>query len=184
MNQKVEYKRKRFALARIAKEEGLLKLSGNENMAGEAIEKYLAVFREAFNRNGNYDKYSDTRIGYRWCCAFTYYCCLQAGFTSPPKPIPEHRWTLGAVPAWYDWAILPENDFYFPANDPRKIPEAGDIILFNRLIEDVDFDHIGIVVTINETTITTAEGNYHNQSGVFQRPLVDNINGYIRLNKF
>jgi hypothetical protein len=184
MNQEAIYRKKRLALARIANVEGLLELSGNEEMAGEAIEKYLAVFREAFNRNGNYDKYTDTRTGYYWCCAFVYYCCLQAGFTFPPKPISEHRWTLGAVPVWYDWAILPENDFYFPANDRCQVPEAGDIVLFNHLIEDVDLDHIGVVVAVNATTITTAEGNFHNRSGVFERPLVDNINGYIRLNKF
>ena len=47
-----EYKRKRLALARIARDEGYLALAGNENLAGEAIEKYVAVFREAFNRNG------------------------------------------------------------------------------------------------------------------------------------
>jgi hypothetical protein len=184
MNPNDEYKRKRLALARIASEEGCLELSGNENLAGEAIEKYLAFFREALNRNGNYAKYSDPRIGYPWCCAFVYYCCLQAGFAFPPKPIPEHRWTLAAVPLWYDWAILPENDFYFPSSDRRRTPEAGDIVLFNRLIEDKDLDHIGIVVAVNTDTVTTAEGNFHNRSGVFQRPLAANINGYIRLNQF
>jgi hypothetical protein len=184
MNPDDEYRRKRIILARIASEEASLRLFGNKNLAGKAIEKYLVVFREAFDRNGNYTKYADTRVGYPWCCAFVYYCCLQAGFTFPPKPIPEHRWTLGAVPAWYDWAILPENHFYFPAGDRRKTPEAGDIILFNGLIEDKDLDHIGIVVAVNAETITTAEGNFHNRSGVFQRPLAENINGYIRLSKF
>jgi hypothetical protein len=179
-----EYKRKRLALAHIARSEGSLCLSGNENLAGEAIEKYLAVFREAFNNNGCCTKYSDTRIGYPWCCAFVYYCCLHAGFTFPPKPITEHRWTLGAVPVWYDWAVLPENDFYFPAVDPQTTAESGDIILFNRLIEDKDLDHIGIVVDVSANIVTTAEGNFHNRSGVFKRPLGENINGYIRLTKF
>ncbi len=178
------YKRKRHALARIARDEGRLALVGNENLAGEAIEKYLAVFREAFNRNGGYAKYSDLRIGYPWCCAFVYYCCLQAGFTFPPKPIPEHRWTLGAVPVWYDWAVLPQNDFYFPATNRRRTPEAGDIILFNRLIEDKDLDHIGIVVAVAADTVTTAEGNFQNRSGIFERPLTKNINGYIRLTQY
>ncbi|MDY7011019.1 MAG: CHAP domain-containing protein [Planctomycetota bacterium] len=178
------YRRKRLALAHIARDEGGLALAGNMNLAGEAIEKYLAVFRAAFNENGGYTKYSDQSIGYPWCCAFVYYCCLQAGFTFPPKPIPEHRWTLGAVPVWYDWAILPENDFYFPAGNRRRTPEAGDIILFNRLIEDKDLDHIGIVVAVNPNGVTTAEGNFHNKSGLFERSLVENVNGYIRLAKF
>jgi hypothetical protein len=184
MNLDDNYRKKRLTLARIASEEGCLGLCGDENFAGEAIEKYLAVFRDAFNANGNYDKYSDTRIGYAWCGAFVYYCCLQAGFMFPPKPVPEHRYTLGAVRAWYEWAILPENDFYFPSHDRQRTPEAGDIILFDRLIEEKDLDHVGIVVAVHDDTITTAEGNFHNRSGVFQRPLADNINGYIRLNKF
>lgn len=184
MNADSEYRRKRSLLARIASEEGCLELSGDDNMAGEAIEKYLVVFREAFNKNGNNTKYSDIRIGYPWCCAFVYYCCLQAGFTFPPKPIPEHRWTLGAVPAWYEWAVHPENDFYFPATDRHRTPETGDIVLFNHLIEDKNLDHIGVVVAVNTDTIATAEGNFHNRSGIFQRQLSANINGYIRLSKF
>jgi hypothetical protein len=159
-------------------------LSGDDNMAGPAIEKYLAVFRKAFNKNGHYDKYSDTRIGYPWCCAFVYYCCLQAGFTFPPKPMPEHRWTLGAVRVWYDWAILPENHFFFPAADRERVPEPGDLVLFDHLIEDVNLDHIGIVVAVNDAILTTAEGNFHNRSGVFERPATDQIHGYIRLDKF
>ena len=179
-----EYKRKRLVLARIAAEEGRLALPGNENLCGEAIEKYLAVFRAAFNQNGKYTKYADTRIGYPWCCAFVYYCCLQAGFTFPPKPIPEHRWTLGAVPVWYDWAILPENDFYFPADDDRRHPEDGDIVLFSHLMEDKDLDHIGIAVSVGAKVLTTAEGNFHNRSGIFERPRASNIKGFIRLDKF
>ncbi len=176
-------KEKRRLLARIAREEGGLELYGNEDMAGEAIEKYLAVFREAMNKNGNYDKYADTSIGYHWCSAFVYYCCLRAGFTFPPKPVPEHRWTLAAVPAWYEWAVLPENDFYFPVDDLQQFPEAGDIVIFNHLIEDKDMDHVGIVLAADGDTITTAEGNFHNRSGIFQRQL-EKINCFIRLSRF
>jgi len=179
-----DYKRKRLALARIARDEGRLALAGDRNLAGAAIEKYLAVFREAFNSNGGYTKYSDHRVGYPWCCAFVYYCCLQAGFTFPPKPVPEHRWTLGAVPAWYDWAVLPQNGFYFAAGDPSRAPEPGDIILFDRLIEDKDLDHMGVVIAVASNKVTTAEGNFHNRSGVFERSLAEHINGYVRLTKF
>ena len=179
-----EYRRKRLALARIARDEGRLALAGSKNLAGEAIEKYLSVFREALNRNSGDVTYSDRRIGYPWCCAFVYYCCLQAGFTFPPKPIPDHRWTLAAVPAWCDWASLPQNDFYFPAGDRSETPEAGDIILFDRMIEDRNLDHMGVVVDVAAEVVTTAEGNFHNRSGVFERPLTRNINGYIRLTRF
>jgi hypothetical protein len=172
---------KREALARIAKHEGQMALAGNEDLSGEAIEKYLGVFREAFNSNGGDTRYSDPRVGYPWCCAFVYYCCLQAGFTFPPKPILEHRWTLGAVPVWRDWAVLPQNDFYFPPGDCQRKPQPGDIILFDRLLEDKDLDHIGIVVDVTRRVVVTAEGNVRNKSGIFERPLGVNTNGYIRL---
>ena len=178
------YRKKRLELARIAGAEGRLALGGNENMAGEAIEKYLAVFREAFNRNGGYTKYDDKNVGYPWCCAFVYYCCRQAGFDFQAKPIPAHRWTFGAVSVWYDWAILPENGFYIQAGDGRRLPEAGDIVLFNRLIEDKDLDHMGIVVGVATDRITTAEGNVYNRAGIFGRPLGTHINGYVRLTRF
>ena len=32
-------------------------------------------------------------------------------------------------------------------------------------------DHVGIVFAVDGDTITTAEGNFHNRSGIFQRPL-------------
>lgn len=178
------YRQRRLALARIAEKEGRCALSGDENMAGEAIEKYLAVFRTALNLNGGYQKYADTRLGYPWCCAFVYYCCQQAGFTFPAKPIPEHRWTLGAVPVWYDWGILPENDFFFSSVDPRRTPAEGDIVLFSHLIEDKDLDHIGIIVALDTHTLTTAEGSFHNRSGIFKRPRANNIKGFLRLEKF
>lgn len=179
-----DYRQKRLTLARIAEAEGQLTLRGNENMAGAAIEKYLAVFREAMNRNAGTTEYSDPSVGYRWCAAFVYYCCLQAGFTFPPKPIPGRGWTLAAAPAWYQWAILPENDFYFPHDDPRRTPEPGDIILFNRLMEDKDLDHVGIVVGVSPEALTTAEGNFHNRSRIFQRRRDRSVHGYVRLNRY
>jgi hypothetical protein len=176
-----EYARKRLLLAEIAREEGAKGLAGDERLAGPAIEKYLSVFRVAFNHNGGTVDYSDLKVGYPWCCAFVYYCCRQAGFVIPPKPIPEHRWTLGVVRVWRDWAVSPDNQFYFAADDPSRKPHEGDLVLFNRLLEDRDLDHIGIVVDTLPDAIVTAEGNVHNRSGVFVRPLGPNINGFIRL---
>ncbi|HEY9643306.1 MAG TPA: CHAP domain-containing protein [Coleofasciculaceae cyanobacterium] len=178
------YAEKRALLAKIALQEGELKLRGNENKAGLEIEKYLNVFRDAFNNIENTTKYSNQAIGFQWCCAFAYYCCLQAGFSFPVKPIPSHRSTLGVVRVWYDWANLPENQFYHSANAPNFEPRAGDIILFDRLLENVELDHIGIVVNVASQRVVTAEGNVKNQSGIFAHPFDQQINGYIRLSKF
>ena len=90
---------KRERLAEIAQREAERCLQGDANLAGPAIEHYLAVFRDALNLNCESDRYSDLRIGYSWCCAFVYYCCQEAGFRFPPKPVPTYRYTLAAVPA-------------------------------------------------------------------------------------
>jgi hypothetical protein len=106
------YEEKRALLAKVALQEGHLKLRGDENKAGLEIEKYLNVFRETFNRIDNTTKYSDTTIGFDWCCAFVYYCCLQAGYwfwalqsitgENPVKPEQRGRLTQMAE-AWIQW---------------------------------------------------------------------------------
>lgn len=60
----------------------------------------------------------------------------------------------------------------------------GDIVLFDRLLENGELDHIGIVVGIEQKGIITAEGNVVNQTGVFLRPFYQSVNGYIRLDRF
>jgi len=178
------YEEKRILLAEIALREGRQELQGDKNKAGLEIEKYLCTFRDAFNIIDNTTKYSDRTVGFDWCCAFVYYCCLQAGFTFPVKPIESHRSTLGVVKVWCDWADLCENRFYHAADAVEFIPEVGDIVLFDRLLENVELDHIGIVVGIEQEGLVTAEGNVTNKSGVFYRPFNEQINGYIRLDRF
>ena len=77
----------RHRLAAIAPSEAALELAGDTNRAGPAIERYLAVFRDALNDHGSTTRYSNTSVGYAWCCAFVYYCCQQGGFRFPPKPL-------------------------------------------------------------------------------------------------
>jgi hypothetical protein len=66
----------------------------------------------------------------------------------------------------------------------RRTAEAGDIVLFDHLLEDRDLDHIGIIVATAADMMTTAEGNVHNRAGIFDRPPGPNIHGYIRLNGY
>lgn len=145
-------------------------------MAGPSIEKYLSVFRDALNRNALTKKYSNPSIGFNWCCAFVYYCCLKAGFKFPPKPIEDYRYTLAAVTAWHHWAVL--HDFFQPVQYVR--PELGDIALFNNIFDDKPLDHIGVVIKTNSDGIVSAEGNNLNRTGIFERPF-SVIEGYIRL---
>ncbi|WP_179228675.1 CHAP domain-containing protein [Leptolyngbya ohadii] len=171
---------KRKLLAQIAEKEGRLERLGNANKAGAEIEPYLGIFREAFNQIDRTTKWSDPSIGFDWCCAFVYYCCLRAGFAFPVQPIPN-RPTIGFVGLWREWASLPENRFYYRAHCPGFEPQPGDIVLFDRLLEPVALDHIGIVIGVRSNGLVTAEGNVYNRSGIFERSLNQQINGYVRL---
>jgi len=166
----------RFLLVDVARKEASKELSGNAQMAGPAIEPYLSVLRDALNRNGSTTIYSDLSVGFNWCCAFVYYCCLKAGFRFPPKPISDYRYTLGAVPAWYHWAIT--GDFFYPSE--TSVPQLGDIALFNRVFDGNPLDHIGIVVDFAPSAVITAEGNNSNRTGIFTNDF-SVIEGYVRL---
>ena len=166
----------RTRLAHLARAEALLHLAGDAHMAGPAIERYLAVFRAAMNANGATTLYSNLHVGYDWCGAFVYYCCLQAGFRFPPKPVPAYRWTLAAVPAWQHWAS--REGFYHPI--AAASPQPGDIALYNHLYDDHPLDHIGIVVDVLADGILSAEGNNANRTGLFPRP-TSVIAGLVRL---
>ena len=166
----------RNLLAEIARREGELGLAGNANKAGPAIEKYLGVLRDALNANAGTSLYSDVTVGFDWCGAFVYYCCLEAGFRFPPKPDPIYRYTLGAVPAWRNWAV--SDGFFHPVGS--IVPEAGDIALYNHVCSDQPLDHIGIVLEVTKDGILSAEGNVANRTEIVFREF-SVIDGYVRL---
>lgn len=175
---------KRSVLAQIARNEGELRLKAdNKNNSGPQIEKYLAVFREAMNKNAETDKYSNVGIGYDWCTAFVYYCCRKAGFEIPAKPIIDFRWTLAAVRTWYEWAILPENSFWHDREENGFSPSKGDLVIFDQLLSHKEFDHMGVVIDYVEGNdyFTAAEGNVERSTGLFCRKIDSHIRGYIRI---
>lgn len=172
MNKLLSFSRENLAL--LAYKEGGLCLKGSISKAGPEIEKYLNVFRQTLGQRD--PKYFDLNVGYDWCCAYVYYLIKKAGFELSITPLSGSNWTLGAVKTWHLWA-LQENIFL----ESFHVPEAGDLVLFDRLIEDVELDHIGIVIQNNDIEIITSEGNYYNCSGIFLRKKDDKIRGYIRL---
>ena len=166
----------RELLAQVAEREAALGLEGNSDMAGPAIERYLSVFRDAINRNAGTTQYSDVTVGYPWCCAFVYYCCLQAGFRIPPKPMETYRWTLASVPSWFHWSQS-EGTFHKTASTAAEI---GDIVLLNNADVGQPLDHLGIVVAVRRDHVLSAEGNNRNRAGVFARAYTQ-MEGYVRL---
>lgn len=169
---------KRLRLASIAHAEAEFEPAGDANQAGPQIEKYLSPFREIMNLRADALRYSDLSIGYPWCAAFVYYCCLQAGFRIPPEPSECLCGSFAAVSTWREWASLPRNDLLLP---PGTVPALGDIVLFDRLLEETPLDHMGVVVGVGAGSMTTAEGNVRNRAGLFTRWLDSHINSYVRL---
>ena len=115
-----------------------------------------------------------------WCAAFVYYCCREAGFEIPIRPEACKTCHLAGCIAWEEFA----------AGDPRIayhqgsqgfVPEVGDIVLYDRVFENKEHDHIGIVLENRENTIVAAEGNIHNKSGIIERPKDAHIRGFIRI---
>jgi hypothetical protein len=172
---------KRLRLASIARAEAELEPAGDANQAGPKIEKYLSPFREIMNRRAGTQCYSDLSVGFAWCGAFVYYCCLKAGFRIKPEPSECVTGSLAAVSTWHEWASLRENHLLLA---PGDVPAVGDIVLFDRLLEVGPLDHIGVVISVGPDSITTAEGNVRNRGGVFTRRLDSHINSYVRLAGF
>lgn len=177
------YSEKRNKLAEIAMHEAEQGYKANENKCGPEVEKYLRVYRGLFMKLfPNERDWSDLNQGYDWCCAFVTWCCQKAGFYLPLNPI--KNWTLAGVPVWYEWGILPENNFYFQKDSKDFTPVKGDIVIYNDVFDGKDKDHIGIVVEAHKDYLVAAEGNQDNQTKIMKRKIDRHINGYIRLSRF
>ena len=61
------------------------------------------------------------------------------------------------------------------------IPEAGDIVIYDRVFENTEHDHMGIILERREKSILVAEGNVDNRSEIIERPADEHIRCYIRM---
>lgn len=115
-----------------------------------------------------------------WCAAFVYYCCKEAGFDIPYRPKECLSCHLAGCLGWEEFAISdPRIEYHKGSED--FVPEAGDIVIYDRVFENNAHDHIGIVLEKRGRTILAAEGNVNNISGIVERPLDDHIRAYIRI---
>ncbi len=115
-----------------------------------------------------------------WCAAFVYYCCREAGFEIPIRPDECRTCHLAGCIAWEEFAIGDPRIAYHQDGE-GFVPEAGDIVLYDRVFENREHDHIGIVMENRGDTILAAEGNIANRSGIIERPKDGHIRGYIRI---
>ena len=115
-----------------------------------------------------------------WCAAFVYYCCRKAGFEIPIRPDECKTCHLAGCIAWEEFALGDIQTAYRKGTE-GFVPEAGDIVIYDRVFENREHDHMGIVLQNTENTIITAEGNLNNVSGIIERLKDEHIRGYIRI---
>ena len=79
-----------------------------------------------------------------WCAAFVYYCCREAGFEIPIRPEACKTCHLAGCVAWEEFA---QGDvrIEYRIGEESFVPEAGDIVLYDRVFENREHDHMGIV---------------------------------------
>ena len=115
-----------------------------------------------------------------WCAAFVYYCCREAGFGIPYRPDECKFCHLAACFGWEEFAVSdPRIEYHKSAED--FVPEAGDIVIYDRVFENREHDHMGVVLEKRAHTLLAAEGNVDNVSGIVERPLDEHVRAYIRI---
>lgn len=163
---------KREKLSDIAKREAQKCFHGNVMKVESNLQSIANLF----------PKWSLENWDNKWCAAFVYYCCVNAGFNLPVR-YPDERVTCnfaGCI-AWELWAKLPKNNFYYLASIDDFIPQKGDIVIYDEVFLKEPHDHIGIIIENQRDYILVAEGNINNVSGVIKRKKDNHIRGYIRI---
>ena len=157
-------------LASVARDMALVPFHG----AVDGLESNLAPIVRPFPR------WSVREADGLWCAAFVYYCCMEAGFGIPYRPNECKTCHLAACYGWEEFAISDSRIEYHRGADDF-IPEAGDIVIYDRVFENKEHDHIGIVLEKRDHTLLAAEGNVNNLSGIIERPIDGHIRAYIRI---
>jgi hypothetical protein len=117
----------------------------------------------------------------KWCAAFVYHCCVEAGFGIPYRYPTAAFGTFAGVLSWVQWAKLRENRFYFSARNLRFAPKPGDIVIYDNVFDPRPYDHMAIVLEVSRDDLKVAEGNVNNLSAVLRRARNRHIRGYIRI---
>ena len=80
-----------------------------------------------------------------WCAAFVFYCCREAGFEIPYRPRECKTCHLAGCLGWEELALSDERIEYHRGTEAFT-PEAGDIVIYDRVFENNEHDHMGIVL--------------------------------------
>ena len=118
-----------------------------------------------------------------WCSAFVCFCCVKAGFDIPIRPKESISCNLAGCGAWEEWVMINKKMGYHLADNNTYTPEAGDIVLFDKVFCNSEHDHIGIIIECKLDSIVVTEGNINNISGVIERKIDEHIRAYIKILK-
>ena len=160
----------RANLAKIAKEKAQIPFHGYVNGQESNIDPIIQFF----------PKWNLKEADGLWCAAFVYYCCVEAGFDIPYRPNECITCHLAGCIAWEEFAINDKQIEYHKGTE-NFVPDAGDIVIYDRVFNNHEHDHMGVILQKQENTILVAEGNIHNMSGIIERPLDEHIRAYIRI---
>lgn len=160
----------RNKLAAIARAEAKKPYNGKLNHCASNIQDIVARF----------PKWSVDEADGLWCAAFVYHCVILAGFKIPVRP-KEASCSLAGCVAWEEWAQADDRIAFHSGNDNFFQPAAGDIVLFDRVFNNTEHDHIGIVLENYDEYMITAEGNVENVSRILERKKNGHIRAYIRI---
>lgn len=147
----------RNKLADVAREEAERPYNGKSDNCASNIQDIAALFPQ----------WSVEEANGLWCAAFVYHCVILAGFKIPVRP-KESSCSLAGCAAWEEWAQADSRIEYHSGNDKAFHPMAGDVVLFDRVFNNTDHDHIGIVLENYDNHIITAEGNVENVSRILE----------------
>lgn len=117
-----------------------------------------------------------------WCAAFVYYCCIEAGFQFPYSPDECETCSLAGCGGWEEFTMKNPNIEYHKRSEDFQ-PMPGDIVIYDKVFENQEHDHIGIIVKVNKKSIVAAEGNINhtNTSGLIRRKIDKHIRAYVRI---
>lgn len=159
-------------LAEVARKQAMLPFHGKTEGAESNIKPMIDLF----------PKWNVTDADKMWCAAFVYYCCVKAGFDIPYSPDACMTCSLAGCGGWEEFALGDKRIEYYGKNE-KFLPAPGDIVLYDNVFIGREHDHIGIILSADESSITAAEGNIgnSNMSGIIMRPRDEHIRAYIRI---
>ena len=156
-------------LARVALEEARQNYHGDTDAAIGNLQPLAELFESA-------EDVTLENLNADWSGAFAFLCAAKAGIRLPIRyPDPRVRASFAKVEAWEEYARLPKIGAW---HSFAEHPEIGDLVVFEPA--ESRPAQMGIVLSVTEDAMDVAVGNHRNHSAVVERPLHENVRGFIR----